>query len=162
MTRLFSISWQYFTFLGNPKLSQLLKLKNMNEKRFVDHDTSVEDYVGIFENKNTRGKIAGNALRNEKSDEREMQTIEPAELNKHLADFIRSVRRKDGEDFESSSLSLKMINKNLNLTMYIIHNTTWRVLCTVFTHSFLHQKFHSFAALTRSISDKSTAHAQIP
>ena len=49
-----------------------------------------------------------------------MQTIEPAELNKYLADFIRSLRRKDGEDFESSSLSLKMINKNLNLTMYII------------------------------------------
>ena len=92
----------------------------MNEKRFVDHDTSIEDYVGIFENKNTRGKIPGNALRNEKSDEREVQTIDPAELNKHLADFIHSVRRKDGEDFESSSLSLKMINKNLNLTMYII------------------------------------------
>ena len=41
-------------------------------------------------------------LRNEKSDEREVQNI--AELNKHLADFIRSTRRTDGEDYEPSSL----------------------------------------------------------
>ena len=32
------------------------KLKNMNEKRFVDHDTSVEDYVESLENKNTKEK----------------------------------------------------------------------------------------------------------
>ena len=75
-------------------------------------------------------------LQNEKSDEREVQNIEPAELNKHLADFIPSLRRKDGEDFRPSSLSLKTINKNLN--------TTRRVLCTVFTHSFLNQESHSF------------------
>ena len=30
------------------------------------------------------------------------------------------------------------------------HNTTWKVLCAVFTHSlFLYQKSYSFAALTR-------------
>ena len=34
----------------------MLKLKNMNEKRFVDHGTSVEDYVESLENKNTKGK----------------------------------------------------------------------------------------------------------
>ena len=46
---------------------------------------------------------------------------------------------------------------------YIIYNTTWKVLCTVFTHSlFLYQKSYSFAALTRSISDTSTTRAQIP
>ena len=34
------------------------KLKNMNEKRFVDHDTSVEDYVDpeSLKNKNTKEK----------------------------------------------------------------------------------------------------------
>ena len=69
-------------------------------------------------------------LQNEKSDEREVQNIEPAELNKHLADFIRSVRRKDGEDFEPSSLSLKTINKNLNINMGII-NTTLHGECFV-------------------------------
>ena len=31
-------------------------LKNMNEKRFVDHDTSVKDYVESLENKNTKEK----------------------------------------------------------------------------------------------------------
>ena len=34
----------------------MLKLKNMNEKRFVDHDTSVEDYVESLENRNTKEK----------------------------------------------------------------------------------------------------------
>ena len=90
----------------------MLKLKNMNEKRFVDHDTSVEDYVESLENRNTKEKTKRDVklletfLRNEKNDEREVQDIEPAELNKHLAEFIRSVlRRKDGEDYEPSSLS---------------------------------------------------------
>ena len=41
--------------------------------------------------------------------------------------------------------------------VYNKHNTTCKVLRTVFTHSlFLYQKSHSFAALTRLISDTST------
>ena len=41
-----------------------------------------------------------------------------------------------------------------------IENTSWKVLCTVFTHSlFLYQKSYSLAALTRSISDTSTTRA---
>lgn len=32
----------------------MLKFKNINEKRFVDHDTSVEDDVESLENKNTK------------------------------------------------------------------------------------------------------------
>ena len=39
-------------FLRN--LSQVLKLKNMNEEWFVDHNTSVEDYVESLENRNTK------------------------------------------------------------------------------------------------------------
>ena len=46
--------------------------------------------------------------------------------------------------------------------VYNKHNTTRKVLCTVFTDSFLYQKSHSFAALNRSISDTSTTRAQIP
>ena len=50
-----------------------------------------------------------------------------------------------------------------NKKLYNKHNTTWKVLCTVFTHSlFLYQKSYSFAALTRSISDTSTTRASIP
>ena len=73
----------------------------MKEKRFVDHDTSVEDYVESLENKDTKEKAKRDVklletfLRNEKSNEREVQNIEPLELNKHLVDFIRPVRRKD-------------------------------------------------------------------
>ena len=57
-----------------------------------------------LENRKTKEKTKGDVklletfLKNEKNDEREVQDIEPAELNKHLAEFIRSVRRKDGED----------------------------------------------------------------
>ena len=60
----------------------------MNEKRFVDHDTSVEDYVESLENRNTKEKTKRDVklletfLRNEKNDEREVHDIEPAELNK--------------------------------------------------------------------------------
>ena len=52
----------------------MLKLKNMNEKRFVDHDTSVENYVENLESKNLKEKTKRDVklletfLRNEKSD----------------------------------------------------------------------------------------------
>ncbi|XP_073250403.1 cholesterol 24-hydroxylase-like [Porites lutea] len=119
--------------LTQRNLSQVLKLKNMNEKRFVDHDTSVEDYVESLENGNTKEKTKRDVklletfLRNEKNDEREVQDIEPAELNKHLAEFIRSVRRKDGEDYEPSSLrclvsSIERHLKKNNYTKSIIND----------------------------------------
>ena len=63
-----------------------------------------------LENRNTKEKTKWDVklletfLRNEKNDEGEVQDIEPAELNKHLVEFIRSVGRKDGEDYEPSSL----------------------------------------------------------
>ena len=111
----------------------MLKLKNMNEKRFVDHDTSVEDYVESLENRNTKEKTKRDVklletfLRNEKNDEREVQDIEPAELNKHLAEFIRSLRRKDGEDCEPSILrclvsSIEWHLKKNNYTKSIIND----------------------------------------
>lgn len=98
----------------------------MIEKRFVDHDTSVEDYVRSLENKNTKEKtkrdvkLLEKILRNENSNEREVPNIDSVELNKYLADFIRSVRRKDGEDNKPSSLPLTTTNNNLNLSMYMI------------------------------------------
>ena len=53
----------------------------------------------------------------------------------------------DKQEFESQNV-------------YNKHNTTWKVLCAVFTHSlFLYQKSHSFAAPARSISDTSTPRA---
>ena len=87
--------------------------KNINEKRFVDRDTSVEDYVESLENMNTKEKTKRDVKLLERK-ERGAQTMEPAELNKHLADFIRSVR----QEFKSQYV-------------YNKHNTTWKVLCTV-------------------------------
>ena len=73
-------------------------------------------------------KLLETFLRNEKNDEREVQDIEPAELNKHLAEFIRSVRCKDGEDYEPSSLRCfvssieRHLKKNSNYTKSISNN----------------------------------------
>ena len=71
----------------------------MNEKRFVDHDTGVENYVENLESKNLKEKTK--------------RKIKQAPCGLHS--FC------DGEDYEPSSLSLKTINKNLNLRMYIIN-----------------------------------------
>ena len=68
----------------------MFKLKKMIEKRFVGHDTSVEDYVESPENRNTKEKTIRNVklletfLGNEKRDEGELQNIEPAELKSTL------------------------------------------------------------------------------
>jgi len=62
----------------------------MIDKRFVEHDTSVEDYVESPENGNTKEKTKRNVklletfLGNEKRDEGELQNIEPAELKSTL------------------------------------------------------------------------------
>ena len=86
----------------------------MNEKRFVYHDISVEEYVESLENKTTKEKTNRNVklmetfLRNEKGDEREVQNIQPTELNNRLADFIPF--RKDGEDYKTSSLRCLVTN----------------------------------------------------
>jgi len=56
-------------------------MKNMSEKRFVVHDTSVEDYVESLKSKNTKKKTKRDVklleefLRNENNDEREVHTI---------------------------------------------------------------------------------------
>ena len=82
----------------------------MSEKRFVVHDSSVEEYVESLENKNTQGKTKGDVkllndfLRGEKKEERELSAITPEDLDRYLAEFIRSVRRKDGGEYEPSSL----------------------------------------------------------
>ena len=81
----------------------------MSEKRFVTYTTLVEENVEIVDDRNTRKKtkqdvqLFEESLRIEKNEEREVHTIAPAELNKYLAEFIRSVRHKD-EDYEPSSL----------------------------------------------------------
>ena len=53
-------------------------------------------------------KLLEEFLCNEKNDERELHTMGPAESNKYLVEFNRSVRRKDREDYEPSSLRCRV------------------------------------------------------
>ena len=67
----------------------------------------------------------------QKNDEREVHTIEPVELNKYLAEFILSVRRKAGEDYESLSLicfvsSIEGHLKKNNYTVSIINEKQFK------------------------------------
>ena len=41
---------------------------------------------------------------NSKNESRRIEEIPPKELNEYISEFIIAVRRKDGEDFEPSSL----------------------------------------------------------
>ena len=72
----------------------------------VAYETSVEDYVESMEGKNTKEKtkryfkLFREFLRDEKNDERGVHIIAPDELNQLLAEFIRSVGRKDRKDYE--------------------------------------------------------------
>ena len=96
----------------------------MSEKRFVAYETSVVDYVESMESRNTNQKIKRDVqlfedfLRKEtENDLRKVHAIAPAELNKYLSEFIRCVRRKDGKDYEPSTLrcliSLSILEQHL-------------------------------------------------
>ena len=73
----------------------------MGEERFVIHDSSVEEYV---ESLRRDVKLLNDFLRGEKKEERELSAVTPEDLDRYLAEFIRSVRRKDGGECEPSSL----------------------------------------------------------
>lgn len=114
-TRWFSFSSQYFTFLRNRKLLQVLKLKNINKKRFLDHVLQSRIMWKVLKTRTQKRKrdvkLEEKFLRNKKSDKREVQHIERAELNKHLAGFICSVR---------GNWSLwKMVEENLNWGVWL-------------------------------------------
>ena len=95
-------------------------------ERFVIHDSSVEEYVESLENKNTQGKtkrdvkLLNDLLRGEKKEERELSAITPEDLDRYLAEFIRSVRRKDGGEYEPSSLRslLASVERHLKKNSY--------------------------------------------
>ena len=81
----------------------------MEENRFVSLDVTVEDYVEGQQNKSTKEKTERDVRLLKKylsaqNEQREVQEINPQELDRYLADFIRSVRGKDGEDYEPTIL----------------------------------------------------------
>ena len=77
--------------------------------RFENLEKPIDDYVIEQQNKNTRVKTTRDVkllieFLREKHDRRNREDIEAEELNQYLSEFIFSVERKDGKDFEPSSL----------------------------------------------------------
>ena len=145
----------------------------MSEKRFVIHDSSVEEYVESLENKNTQGKTKRDVKllndffkRRKKGRARVVNNYSrgPRQISSRIYSLCQTWRWRRIQisqlyfisfGFYLSSFSFYeaaffqwllfdhiCLNKachNLrrvfNLSMYITNNTTWKVLCTVFTHS---------------------------
>ena len=91
-----------FAFLPSLILKVPVSAKAISEKRFVMHNSLVEEYVESHGNKNTQGKtkrdvkLLNDFLRGEKKEERELSAITPEDLDRYLAEFICSFRREDG------------------------------------------------------------------
>ena len=79
------------------------------EERFETLDKPIEDYILEAENQNTRAKTDRDVrllidFLRQKNELRNPEELLPEELNGYLSEFIYSVKRKDGEDYEPSSL----------------------------------------------------------
>ena len=90
--------------------------------RFEHLEKSIDDYIIEQQNKNTRAKTTRDLdvkllieFLREKHEQRNPEDIEAKELNEYLCEFILSVKRKDGKDFESSSLRGLFTSFNLHL-----------------------------------------------
>ena len=77
--------------------------------RFKPLDKPIKEYITDQENKNTRAKTQRDvklltAFLLGKNDQRKIEEIQPEEFNRYVSELIVSVKRKDGQDYESSSL----------------------------------------------------------
>eukprot|EP00105_Crassostrea_gigas_P040662 XP_019924810.1 PREDICTED: uncharacterized protein LOC109619372 [Crassostrea gigas] len=97
---------------NNEDNAKILKenLSNHNESRFVHYESQeIEKFIQDKENKNTLRKtlydvnLFSSFLRS-KNEMREFYKISPTELDVFIANFILSVRKKGGEEFEPISL----------------------------------------------------------
>lgn len=81
----------------------------MTSSRFESLDVSVEEFIDDQENENTKKKTKQNVgLLEEflgfKEERRKIEEIPPQELNVYLSEFIITVRTKDNQEYEPSSL----------------------------------------------------------
>ena len=72
-------------------------------------DKPIDKFIEDQKNKNTLSKTRRDVsllteFLNSKNESRRIEEIPPKELNEYISEFIIAVRRKDGEDFEPSSL----------------------------------------------------------
>ena len=88
-------------------------------------DKPIDKFIEDQKNKNTLSKTRKyvsllTEFLNSKNESRRIEKIPPKELNEYISEFIRAVRRKDGEDFEPSSLRglICSINRHLKACKY--------------------------------------------
>ena len=72
-------------------------------------DKPIVEYITDQENKNTRAKMQlyvklHTALLLNKNEQRKNKETQPEELNRYVSESIVSVKRRDGQDCEPSSL----------------------------------------------------------
>ena len=77
--------------------------------RFKPLDKPIKEYITDQENKNTRAKTQRGvklltAFLLGKNEQRKIEEIQPEEFNRYVSELIVSVKRKDGQGYESSSL----------------------------------------------------------
>ena len=83
---------------------------NMASSRFASLEGSIETFIEEQENQNTVKKtkrdvaLFTECLQTKGEARSEIAEIPPAELNELLSRFILSVRKKEGQDYEPSSL----------------------------------------------------------
>ena len=94
-------------------------------RRFLSLDKPIDKFIEDQKNKNTLSKTRrGVSLLTEfpssKNESRKIEEISPKELNEYISEFIVAVRRKDGEDFEPSSLRglICSFNRHLKACKY--------------------------------------------
>ena len=78
-------------------------------RRFVSLDKPVDKFIEDQKNKNTLSKTRRDVsllieFLKSQNESRRIEEIPPVELTEYINEFIVAVRRKDGEDFEPSSL----------------------------------------------------------
>ena len=78
-------------------------------RRFVSLDKPIDKFIEDQKDKNTLSKTRRDVsllteFLNSKNESRRIEEIPPKELNEYISEFIVAVRRKDGDDFEPSSL----------------------------------------------------------
>ena len=91
------------------RCTKIARFVEMADERFVSDLCSVEEFISEQENKSTLQKTQRDVRLLEsflktKDDERKIEDIPAVELNEYICQFIISVRTKDGNEYEPTSL----------------------------------------------------------
>lgn len=112
-----------------------------NKARFPELETTVEEFLDINKNENTKRKTLCHQklledYLTEKQEYRNIHEIDPEELNGYLCEFILRVRQRDGKEYEPTTLrsiisSLDRYLKEHNYQTSIVRGIPFRQTMTV-------------------------------